>query len=216
MYVDIDLHHGDGVQDAFHATPHVLTLCAHLHGPGFYPSTGSLESTGPKATSSSFHALNLALEPGLASSSLLRLYDSCIEPTLDAFKPDAIVIQCGCDGLAGDPCKEWNLDLKGMGEVVDRIIRRGKRTLLLGGGGYDNANVARCWAYLTSVALGRPLDLDSPIPASMDDFAAFGPSFSLDVPAGEMRERNTEESLAKVEQAFRLAVEALKVRYRDK
>ncbi|KAK4696348.1 hypothetical protein P7C70_g8393, partial [Phenoliferia sp. Uapishka_3] len=216
LYIDLDLHHGDGVEHALSSTPHVLTLSAHLHGPGFFPASGSLDSTGPASSPASFHALNLALEPGLSTPVLLRLFESCIEPTMEAFRPDAVVVQCGCDGLAGDPCKEWNLDLEGMGEVVRRIIGWKMKTLLLGGGGYNNANVARCWAYLTSVALGNPLALDTPIPASVDDYAAFGPSFSLDVPAGALREKNTEESVAKVEVAFRQYIATLESRYKDR
>lgn len=167
LYLDIDLHHGDGVESAFYSSPHTLTLSVHLHAPLFYPSTGSLSSTGPtppkgssKSSPAAHHALNLALHPGLSTPTLLRLFESCIQPIYEIYQPDAVVLQCGCDGLAGDPCKEWNLDLAGMGEVVRRVVQGwGKRTLLLGGGGYDNANAARCWTYLTSVAVSSALGL---------------------------------------------------------
>lgn len=154
LYLDIDIHHGDGVEASFYTSPYTLTLSMHHHDVSFFPTTGALSSTGPAKGPAACHALNVALRDGLSSQSLLRLFDSCVQPIYDIFKPDAVVLQCGCDGLAGDPVKKWNLDLTGMGEVVRRVVHDwGKITLLLGGGGYDNANAARCWAYLTSVAV---------------------------------------------------------------
>ncbi|KAI5478406.1 hypothetical protein MNV49_005155 [Pseudohyphozyma bogoriensis] len=171
-------------------------------------------STGPPTSPASHHALNLALLPGFSSSSLIRLFESCVEPVYNAYEPDAVVLQCGCDGLAGDPCKEWNLDLRGMGEVVRRVVHGwGKRTLLLGGGGYSNENVARCWAYLTAVALGREMDLDTSIPPNLDEYEVFKPSFSLDVPAGNMVDKNTDASMRGVEGAVGDSVAKLKERY---
>lgn len=154
MYIDLDVHHGDGVESAFFTSPHTLTVSLHLHAPLFFPASGALSSSGPTKGNAACHALNLALEPGLTSPNLLRLFDSCIVPLFETYQPDAIVVQCGCDGLAGDPVKEWNLDSTGLSEIVRRVIEDwNKPTLLLGGGGYNNANAARCWATLTSAAV---------------------------------------------------------------
>jgi histone deacetylase 8 len=101
-----------------------------------------------------FHALNVTLNPGLSPSSLLCLFAQ-IDLIKNVFSPDAVVIQCGADGLAGDPCAEWNLSIEAMGEVVGRVRDWGIKLLVLGGGGYHDANTARCWAYLTSVIV-RP------------------------------------------------------------
>lgn len=159
LYLDIDLHHGDGVSLAFRSTPSVLTLSLHLFAPLFFPSTGALDSTGPPPPSSAaHHDLNLAAHEGLSSKTLLRLFNSCILPVLDTYHPEALVMQLGCDGLNEDPCGEFNISLGGMGECV-RLInewrkRDGRRRLLmLGGGGYHNANAARCWAYLSSIVV---------------------------------------------------------------
>lgn len=133
MYIDLDVHHGDGVESAFYTSPHTLTVSAHLHAPMFFPSTGALTASGPAKGNAACHALNLALEPGLSSLNLLRLYKSCLVPLFEAYGPDAVVVQCGCDGLAGDPVKEWNLDASGLAEVVSKIINDwNKPTLLLG------------------------------------------------------------------------------------
>ena len=154
LYLDIDLHHGDGVELAFASSPFILTLSVHLHAPLFFPASGALGATGPVPPSkAAFHALNAALHPGLSSENLIRVFENCVEPVVEAYGPDCVVVQCGCDGLAGDPCAEWALGLEGIGEVVRRVVGWGKRVLLLGGGGYDHPNAARCWAYLTSVAV---------------------------------------------------------------
>uniref|UniRef100_A0A0K3CGL9 histone deacetylase n=1 Tax=Rhodotorula toruloides TaxID=5286 RepID=A0A0K3CGL9_RHOTO len=206
LYLDIDLHHGDGVESAFFTSPYVLTLSVHLHAPLFFPSSGALDSTGPanpKAPSRG-HALNVALEPGLGEANFKRVWDSCVEKVAKEYGADAVVVQVGVDGMVGDPCKEWNLPLSAYGYALERVLRWNKRTLVLGGGGYNSANAARAWAYLTSVALGRPLPLDSPIPSDLDAefYAHFAPDFALDVPEGNMRDQNTEETLSKVEKAF--------------
>ncbi|GAA5897949.1 hypothetical protein JCM8208_003199 [Rhodotorula glutinis] len=208
LYLDLDLHHGDGVESAFLASPYVLTLSAHLHAPLFYPSTGALDSTGPPGeprSKGAFHALNVPLEPGAGEETLRRVWASCVERVREAFEPDAVVVQLGTDGLAGDPCKEWNLSLSALGFAVERVLSWNKPTLLLGGGGYHSPNAARAWAYLTSVALGRPLPLDTPIPPDLPSstYALFGPDWTLDVPeAYGVRDRNDDETLGRVERAF--------------
>ncbi|KPV75004.1 uncharacterized protein RHOBADRAFT_53914 [Rhodotorula graminis WP1] len=208
LYLDLDLHHGDGVESAFLASPYVLTLSTHLHAPLFYPATGALESTGPPGeprAKGAYHALNVPLEPGAGEDTLRRVWASCVERVKEAFQPDAVVLQLGTDGLAGDPCKEWNLSLSALGFAVERVLSWNKRTLLLGGGGYHSPNAARAWAYLTSVALGRPLPLDTPIPPDLPSstYELFGPDWTLDVPeAYGVRDRNGDESLGRVESAF--------------
>jgi acetoin utilization deacetylase AcuC-like enzyme len=159
LYLDIDLHHGDGVSVAFHSTPSVLTLSLHLFAPLFFPSTGSLTSTGPPSPSSaSYHDLNVATHEGLSSKTLLRLFHSSILPVLELYNPQAVVFQLGCDGLNEDPCGEFNFTLEGIGECLRLIMEwrqreKGRKILMLGGGGYHSANAARCWTYLSSIAV---------------------------------------------------------------
>ena len=107
LYLDLDLHHGDGVESAFFSSPHVLTLSLHLFAPLFFPATGALDSTGPTSARApaAGHALNLALEPGLGEETFERVWGSCIEKVASAYDADAILLQVGVDGLAGDPCK---------------------------------------------------------------------------------------------------------------
>lgn len=138
LYLDLDLHHGDGVESAFFTTPQILTLSLHLHAPLFYPSTGSLSDSGPtnpKAPGRG-HALNLALESGLGGDALRRVW-KVVEEVKESFEPDAVVVQCGVDGLAGDPCKVRTISLstgrsrveliRGIENVGMEFISRGFR-----------------------------------------------------------------------------------------
>ncbi|KAJ7054460.1 hypothetical protein C8F01DRAFT_1324011 [Mycena amicta] len=209
MYLDLDLHFSDGVSQAFHQTsPNILTLSIHHTAPGFFPVSPLAHL--PTPTSDPF-TLSLPLLQGASNPTFLRAWH-CIELIHTAFDPDFVVLQCGVDSLAGDPCAifNWSLgpqDAEGsLGWCVSRVVNnwRGKK-LLLGGGGYDSPNAARAWAYLTSIALGNPLPLDTPIPSdeSHEYFPEYAPSFVLDVPAGTMQDRNTDEYLRTVEEAFK-------------
>lgn len=168
------------------------------------------------STAAPVSTLNLAVpRSGLSDGCFIRLVDSCIKPIYDAIQPDALVLQCGLDGLAGDPCKEFNISLTGYGTAVSSILSwtvhvSGERVpvLMLGGGGYNTPNVARGWAYLTSVALGRPLDLDSAtVPEDCELWEQLVQKAeqgdSLDVPANVARmDSNTEEDLQEIERVF--------------
>lgn len=160
-----------------------------------------------------------------------------IERIKDTFQPDFIVVQCGVDGLAGDPMATWNWSIGGLGSLgwcIDRIVHgwSGKKLLLGGGtyqalmkmslpsvrpGGYHSPNAARAWAFLTSVVVGdwavrmsisqscfqagKPLSLDAEIPDHRA-FPLYQPSFTLDVPAGNMQDQNSDEYLQHIEDVF--------------
>jgi acetoin utilization deacetylase AcuC-like enzyme len=149
----------EGVELAFWNTSRVLTLSAHFHDPkgGFYPLSGDVLSSGPTPPSpAASHALNIPIRiPGALSYVCRRT----IIPLISAYQPSAVVIQCGVDGLAGDPIggRLWGLGLKEMGSCLETVIQdsicHDRKVLLLGGGGYHTPNVARAWAYFTSIAV---------------------------------------------------------------
>lgn len=188
LYLDLDVHHGDGVEMAFHSTSRVLTVSVHYHDPkgGFYPLTGSASNSGPSPPSpASSHALNIPIfHPG----QLTHISSQFLLPIIGLYKPDAVVVQCGVDGLAGDPIggSYWGLGLEEMGNCLNDIIRESRvmkcKVLLLGGGGYHRANAARAWAYFTSIALGRTSSLSTDIPSEVEIYMEYGPSFTLDIP----------------------------------
>ncbi|KAJ6491400.1 hypothetical protein C8R47DRAFT_449816 [Mycena vitilis] len=216
MYLDLDLHFSDGVSSAFHQTsttsPHLLTFSIHHAAPGFFPA--SPLAALPSLDSDPF-TLSLPLQPGASNRTFARAWQ-CVERVHAAFDPDYVLVQCGVDGLAGDPCAIFNWaigpDEGSLGWCVGRVVNewRGKK-VLLGGGGYDSPNAARAWAYLTSVAVGNPLSLEKEIPDHAH-FPLYAPSFLLDVPAGNMQDQNTDEYLRTLEEAFNNATSAISER----
>ncbi|RDB18669.1 Histone deacetylase 8 [Hypsizygus marmoreus] len=234
MYIDLDLHFSDGVSQAFHVASRagesqILTMSIHHAAPGFFPiSPLSQLPPSPPNTSGPFdpYTLSLPLHAGASSTTLARAW-GIVEEVKRAYAPDYVVLQCGADGLAGDTCAMWNLDLEGMGECV-RAVRgwvegkegttedgeaRVRGVLLLGGGGYNTPNVARAWASFTAIALGSPLPLDTPIPDHAG-FPLYAPSFTLDVPAGTMQDRNSDTYLSEVGRRFEGVVRELEARRR--
>jgi histone deacetylase 8 len=139
MYLDFDVHYGDGVAAAFRgagARGQVLTLSIHHAGPGFFPA--SKHSTLPDISSAAFDpfALSLPLHAGASCATFARVWQA-IDRVLGAFAPDYIVLQCGVDGLAGDPVGAWNWTLGGEGGLawcVQRVLDFPAKVLLLGGG----------------------------------------------------------------------------------
>lgn len=163
LYLDLDLHWGDGVEEAFFTSPHVLTLSIHHYAPGFFPCyspsidpskwgpPGSLTADPGTARTS----LNIPLGLGTGDDSLERILSSTVEPLVEAWAPEVVVVQCGVDGLAGDPMGVWNLSSAAYVGAIQRVLSWKKPTLLLGGGGYQSENAARVSSLLTAACLGR-------------------------------------------------------------
>lgn len=172
LYIDIDVHHGDGVEEAFLTTDRVLTVSFHKYGNGFFPGTGSLHNTG--VGQGKGFSLNAPLRDGITDEG----YESVFAPVMDAavarFNPGAIVLQCGADSLAGDRLGKFNLTSSGHAAAVARVAGYGRPTLVLGGGGYKVANVARCWAAETGRLLGTELDDEVPVHEYSEFYAAGG------------------------------------------
>ena len=136
-YVDVDAHHGDGVEEAFAGDGRVFTLS--IHEAGRWPYTG-------KATDRAGGTLNLPVPAGFNDSELAWLLDTAILPVGERLRPAAVVLQCGADGLADDPMSRLALSNRALWGVVGALLPLGGRLLVLGGGGYNPWAVARCWA----------------------------------------------------------------------
>jgi len=160
LYIDIDVHHGDGVEEAFFLTNRVMTVSFHQYGKDFFPGTGHHDSLGDGEGKN--YALNIPLHTGITDTMYVDLFKNVIGQVVDKFRPDAIVLQCGADSLNEDQLGLFNLTTRGHGECVNFVLGLGIPLVLLGGGGYTIQNVARCWAYETSVALGKTLDTKLP------------------------------------------------------
>ncbi|CDW53218.1 histone deacetylase [Trichuris trichiura] len=152
MYIDIDCHHGDGVEEAFYTTDRVLTVSFHKGGE-FFPGTGHIGDVGlEKGT---FYAVNVPLKEGITDDTYETVFRPVVSEAIERFKPNAIVMQCGADSLTGDRLGCFNLTIRGHGSCVKFVRQQNIPLLLLGGGGYTIRNVARCWTYETSLAVGK-------------------------------------------------------------
>ncbi|CCL99398.1 uncharacterized protein FIBRA_01416 [Fibroporia radiculosa] len=212
MYLDLDLHFSDAVSQAFSSSAHgssapqVLTLSIHYTAPGFFPPSKLAFLPNPEDALFDPFTLSLPLLRGASDATFARIWP-CVERIKHAFQPDFLVIQCGVDGLAGDPNMIFNWSLNNsdgsLGWCIKRVCEEWRcPTLFLGGGGYNSANTSRAWTYLTSLALGRELSADAYIPEH-PAFPTYAPSFTLDVPPGTMQDQNTDGYLAEVDTCFR-------------
>ncbi|POY71946.1 hypothetical protein BMF94_5029 [Rhodotorula taiwanensis] len=199
LYIDIDIHHGDGVQEAFYNTNRVLTVSFHKYSPDFFPGTGHIDELG-HALGKNF-SLNVPLQDGIDNESYVALFKSIMEPTIQTYRPEAIVLQCGADSLGADRLGCFNLSIAAHGECVRFIKSFALPLIVLGGGGYTIKNVSRCWTYETAVLLGQEQDLPNALPHTVyDDF--FAPDWKLHPELASGRNRlencNSRESLERI------------------
>jgi acetoin utilization protein AcuC len=164
-YVDIDAHHGDGVQHAFYSDPSVLTISTHERGERLFPGTGFVDEVGEGKGVG--YSVNLPLEAYTDSATYLRAFESVVPPLLEAFRPDVVVLQLGIDAHRTDPLTHLALDLQGFAAAVRRVVEMAPRLVALGGGGYDIRNVARAWT--VAWAIMNDVELAAEIPAAYDD-----------------------------------------------
>lgn len=166
LYIDIDVHHGDGVEQAFWSTDRVLTLSFHKYDKIFFPRTGPLDDTGPTHSSNpgAHHSLNVPLNDGIDDDSYRWLFESVVGPCITTYHPTAIVLQCGADSLGHDRLGCFNLNIRGHGACVAFVKSFQIPLLVVGGGGYTPRNVARAWAHETSICIDADQDLDPTLP----------------------------------------------------
>lgn len=195
LYIDIDLHHGDGVQEAFYTTDRVMTCLFHKYNGTFFPATGNFNETG--IGRGKHFAVNVPLRDGIEDDSYVKLFKLVMEPVILAFQPSVIVQQCGADLLGGDRLGCFNLNIKAHGACVKYIQLFGIPMLVVGGGGYTPRNVSRLWCYETAVLTGVELP-DGKLP-EMEYRRFFGPDYSLHPNLGDRIEnKNTKKYLESV------------------
>jgi len=184
LYIDIDIHHGDGVEEAFYTTDRVMTLSLHKYGEYFPGSGHHLDIGHGKGVNTS---INFPLRDGVDDDTYHGIFRPLLARINENFRPDAIVLQCGADSLSGDRLGCFNLSLRGHGDCVAAVKELGVPTLVLGGGGYTMRNVARCWTYETSVLLGA--DIPDELPYN-DFFEYYGPDYRLHITPSNMENQN--------------------------
>ncbi|WP_242907821.1 acetoin utilization protein AcuC [Actinomadura terrae] len=173
-YVDIDVHHGDGVQDAFYDDPRVLTISLHETPRTLFPGTGfPNESGGPGAAGA---AVNVALPPGTGDRPWLRAFEAVVPPLLRRFRPQVLVTQHGADAHALDPLAHLVLSVDGQRAAYAALHRlahetAGGRWIVTGGGGYELVQVVpRAWTHLLAEASGAPIPPETPTPDGWREF----------------------------------------------
>ncbi|KAJ3128751.1 histone deacetylase [Physocladia obscura] len=191
LYVDIDIHHGDGVEEAFYLTDRVMTVSFHKYGE-FFPGTGGIEDIGIGLGKN--YSVNFPLKDGMDDESYKSIFRPIMQSVMNSYRPSVVVLQCGADSLSGDRLGGFNLSMRGHAQALEFIKKFNLPILMLGGGGYTIRNVARAWTYETAIALGETLTDDLPF---NDYYNYFGPDFKLDVASSNMENLNTREYLDK-------------------
>ncbi|MGW4960391.1 acetoin utilization protein AcuC [Nonomuraea sp. NPDC004186] len=170
-YVDVDVHHGDGVQAAFYDDPRVLTISLHESPRTLFPGTGFPEETGAEGTS-----VNVALPAGTGDSGWLRAFHAVVPPLLHEFRPEILVTQHGCDSHALDPLANLMLSVDGQRAAYAALHHlahetAGGRWIATGGGGYELVQVVpRAWTHLIAELAGHPVDPATPTSESWRQF----------------------------------------------
>ncbi|KAL6615025.1 hypothetical protein ACP70R_037295 [Stipagrostis hirtigluma subsp. patula] len=161
LYVDIDVHHGDGVEALFAGSNRVMTVSFHQRTKDFFPrESGFITDVGEG--DGKYCALNVPMKEGMDDEGYHRMFRPIMAKAMEVFQPGAVVMQCGADSLAGDRLGQLNLSIAGHARCVGFMRSFNVPLLLLGGGGYTVNHVAACWCYETAVAIGKEIDDDIP------------------------------------------------------
>jgi acetoin utilization protein AcuC len=167
-YVDVDVHHGDGVQAVFYNDPRVLTVSLHESPTTLFPGTGSAgETGGPDADGT---AVNIALPPGTGDAGWLRAFHAVVPDVVKAFRPQVLVTQHGCDSHVEDPLAHLTKTIDGqraayvaLHDLAHELT--GGKWIATGGGGYAIVDVVpRAWTHLLAIVAGVPIDPMTPVP----------------------------------------------------
>ncbi len=166
-YVDVDVHHGDGVEVMFADDPRVLTISLHESGRYLFPGTGDVDDIGGDGARGS--AANVPMAPGTTGGVWLEAFDAVVEPLVRAFTPDVLITQLGCDTHATDPLAHLALTVDDMAAVYARLHRLAHevsdgRWIATGGGGYQLVQVVpRAWTLAFAEMTGRSLPVETPV-----------------------------------------------------
>ncbi len=151
-YVDVDAHHGDGVEDFFYRRNDVLTISMHESGKTLFPWRGFEHEIGEG--SGLGYNVNIPLPAGTYDDAFLLAFNRAVLPVLSAFGPDVIVVELGLDTLAGDPLTHLHMTNNVVVEIMNRLMEFQRPLLISGGGGYHVENTVRGWALAWRTCLG--------------------------------------------------------------
>jgi acetoin utilization protein AcuC len=153
LYLDIDVHHGDGVQDAFYDSSEVLTISMHETGKEIFPGTGFEDEIG--VGDGKGYSVNIPFPPETYNEIYLSCFHKVVVPLIQKFNADYIILELGADALAGDPLAHLKLTNFVYQHILEYILSLKKPLLLTGGGGYNVKNTVRAWSFAWSVLTGE-------------------------------------------------------------
>ncbi|WVR03230.1 hypothetical protein IAU60_000221 [Kwoniella sp. DSM 27419] len=192
LYIDVDVHHGDGVEEAFYTTDRVMTASFHRFGE-FFPGTGDVRDVGMKRGKG--YAVNVPLRDGITDESFHTVFKPVIQHIMDYYRPGAVVLQMGADSLSGDKLGGFNISLNGHAECSRFVKSFNVPVMMLGGGGYTTKNVARAWTNETAVMCDVELPEDLPYNQYME---YYGPRYKLEVLTNNTDDHNPPEYLERI------------------
>ncbi|KAI9099492.1 hypothetical protein DFS34DRAFT_617736 [Phlyctochytrium arcticum] len=192
LYIDTDVHHGDGVEEAFYTNDRVMCVSFHKFGE-FFPGTGALNDVG--IGQGRHYSVNVPLNDGIDDHSYEDLFRSVISHVMEWYRPGAVVLQLGADSLVGDRLGAFNLSMRGHAQSVEFMKSFNVPLILVGGGGYTIRNVARAWCYETTLAIGTEVPEELPF---HEYYEYYCPEYRLEIPSSNMENLNTREYLEKV------------------
>lgn len=158
LFLDIDVHHCDGVQAAFYDRKDVMTISMHQDGRTLFPGTGFADEIG--AGEGTGYAVNLPMPPGTYDEIYLKAFHQVVVPLIGAYKPDVFVLEAGADTLQGDPLAGLSLTNNVFVEVINTLLAFEKPILAVGGGGYNIENAVRAWALVWTTLCGEQMAHD--------------------------------------------------------
>jgi acetoin utilization protein AcuC len=185
LYLDIDVHHGDGVEAVFYDTDQVLTISLHQHGYTLFPGTGFTGDIGKG--SGVGYAVNVPLAPGTDDDLYVWTFNEIVPPIVFAYDPDVLVTQLGVDTLTTDPLASLHLSLDGFAKVVREIKSWNRKWVALGGGGYNVMNVARAWT--KAWAIMRGIEILDDLPDAFVRKYQGGKGIDLELPSSPLNNR---------------------------
>lgn len=192
LYIDIDVHHGDGVEEAFYTTDRVMTASFHKYGE-FFPGTGELRDVG--IGKGKYHAINVPLRDGIDDLTYKSIFEPVIQKIMEWYQPSCVVLQCGGDSLSGDRLGCFNLSMAGHANCINFVKSFNIPMMVVGGGGYTMRNVARTWAFEAGLLNNVKLPLELPY---NEYYEYYGPDYKLDVRPSNMYNANSPEFLNKI------------------
>lgn len=181
------------MEEAFKFSKKVFTLSLHRYHKGFFPGTGDHDDIGLGA--GEYYTCNIPLKSSIKDQSYTIFFKEIFQEINSIFKPDIIVCQCGADMLNGDPLGDFNLTEACLSDCLQIITAVNVPMLVLGGGGYNLQNTAKCWVKMIASLLNETIDENIP---EHDFLETYGPDFSLCISPGNRKDENTESYLTEL------------------